>query len=169
MSERKEKKKKKHHDSPTGSSETPQRVFLVQLGDHRYKFSVANLAQLSFDDVRRQLQDTYSIGYSFDLQYYDAEVAEYLDFTDVSRCSARQAALAVARLCPQLGSVVVCSSSFCGYPLGSYATIRASCHAMIIFVALLDVLCIVVALVGRSARHFAVYGHAVARATMQTA
>ena len=35
-------------------------------------------------DLKNQLSSAYKIGYHFDLQYYDAEVAEYLDFSDVS-------------------------------------------------------------------------------------
>jgi hypothetical protein len=35
-------------------------------------------------DLKQQLASAYKIGYHFDLQYYDAEVAEYLDFTAVS-------------------------------------------------------------------------------------
>ena len=73
--------------APTSDGEEAAvRVYLVLLGDSKYKLT-SNAD--SFDELRDQLAAAYSIGYHFDLQYYDAEVAEYLDFTDVS-CTVRR-------------------------------------------------------------------------------
>jgi hypothetical protein len=60
---------------------TAQRTYLVLLGEHKYKFATK---AASFDELKKQLAHAYSVGYQFDLQYYDAEVAEYLDFSDVT-------------------------------------------------------------------------------------
>jgi hypothetical protein len=63
------------------SHEDVQQTFLVLLGEHKYKFAAK---ASSYDELKKQLAAAYSVGYQFDLQYYDSEVAEYLDFSDVS-------------------------------------------------------------------------------------
>lgn len=63
------------------TSENAGRSFLVLVADKKFRLTTSVSTS---DELKKQLTQSYSIGYPFDLQYYDAEVAEYLDFTSVS-------------------------------------------------------------------------------------